>query len=120
MEFLVSFSLAFRIPLTSENDEDDDGGGDCGGDCGGDDWRTKCYSRIASETSPDVASSLSRQSLSLRQCNLEVLLPKEDNQNTCVSSYSEQTSSVDVLPKGRIVLETLCSCSSDFLEDSNV
>ncbi|KAK7832108.1 hypothetical protein U0070_015255 [Myodes glareolus] len=85
-----------RVPLTSENDDDDDGGGD---DCGGDDWRTKCYSRIASKTSPDVASSLSRQSLSLRQCNLEVLLPKEDNQNTCVSSYSEQTSSVDVLPK---------------------
>ncbi|KAM7316179.1 hypothetical protein ACRRTK_024859 [Alexandromys fortis] len=40
------------------------------------------------------------QSLSLRQCDLEVLLPKKDNQNTCVSSYSERTSSsVDVHPK---------------------
>ncbi|CAO2616000.1 Shugoshin 2 [Lemmus lemmus] len=81
-----------RVPLTSENDDDDDGGG-------GDKWKTKCYSRIASKTSPDVTSSLSRQSLSLRQCNLEVLLPKEDNQNACVSGYSEQTSCVDVLPK---------------------
>lgn len=89
-----SLRLPFaRVPLTSENDDDD------GGDGGGDDWRAKRYSRIASKTSPDVASSLSRQSLSLRQCNLEVLLPEEDNQNTCVSSYSEQTSRVDVLPK---------------------
>ncbi|XP_005366404.1 shugoshin 2 [Microtus ochrogaster] len=80
-----------RVPLTSENDDDD-------GD--GDEWRTKCYSRIASKTSPDVTSSLSGQSLSLRQCDLEVLLPKEDNQNPCVSSYSERTSSsVDVHPK---------------------
>lgn len=79
-----------RVPLTSENDDDDDG----------DEWRTKCYSRIASKTSPDIASSLSGQSLSLRQCDVEVLLPKKDNQNTCVSSYSERTSSsVDVHPK---------------------
>ncbi|XP_075812390.1 shugoshin 2 isoform X1 [Microtus pennsylvanicus] len=78
-----------RVPLTSENDDDD-----------GDEWRTKCYSRIASKTSPDVTSSLSGQSLSLRQCDLEVLLPKKDNQNTCVSSYSKQTSSsIDVHPK---------------------
>ncbi|XP_057614593.1 shugoshin 2 isoform X2 [Chionomys nivalis] len=82
-----------RVPLTSENDDDDGGGG-------GDEWRTKCYGRIASKTSPDVTSSLSGQSLSLRRCDLELLLPKEDNQNTCVSSYSERTSSsVDVHPK---------------------
>ncbi|XP_041502725.1 shugoshin 2-like [Microtus oregoni] len=75
-----------RVLLTSENDDDE--------------WRTKCYSRIASKTSPDVTSSLSRQSLSLRQCDLEILLPTKDNQNTCVSSYSKQTSSsVDVHPK---------------------
>ncbi|XP_038171180.1 shugoshin 2 [Arvicola amphibius] len=80
-----------RVPLTSENDDDD---GDDGGK-----WRTQCHSRIASEASPDVTSSLSGQSLSLPQCDLEVLLPKEDNQNTCVSSYSEQTSSVGVHPK---------------------
>lgn len=80
-----------RVPLTSENDDDDDDG---------DEWRTKCYSRITSKTSPDVTSSLSGQPLSLRQCNLEVLLPKEDNQNPCVSSYSERTSSsVDIHPK---------------------
>lgn len=89
-----SVQLPFaRVPLTSEND-DDDGGGD------GDKWKTKCSSTIASKTSPDVTSSLSRQSSSLRQCDLEVLLPKEDNQNTYVSSYSEQiSSSVDVHPK---------------------
>lgn len=82
-----------RVPLASEND-DDDGGGD------GDKWEAKCHSRVASMTSPDVTSSLSRPSLSLRQCDLEVVLPKDDDQSACVSSNSEQTSSsVDARPK---------------------
>ncbi|XP_059133932.1 shugoshin 2 [Peromyscus eremicus] len=82
-----------RVPLTSENDDDDDDDDDDGK------WKTKCNNRITSKTSPDITSSVSRQSLSLQQCTLEVLLPKEDNQNICASGYSEHTSSVDVLPK---------------------
>ncbi|XP_055472748.1 shugoshin 2 [Psammomys obesus] len=77
-----------RVPLTSENDDDDE-------------WKTKCNNRIESTTSPDSTTSVSRQlqPLSLYQCNLEVLLPKEDHQKTCGSGRSEHTSSVDVLPK---------------------
>ncbi|XP_028741800.1 shugoshin 2 [Peromyscus leucopus] len=88
-----------RVPLTSENDDDDDDDDDDGGGGGGGKWKTKCNNRMTSKTSPDTTSSVSRQSLSLQQCTLEVLLPKEDNQNTCASGYSEHTSSVDVLPK---------------------
>lgn len=93
-----------RVPLTSENDDDDDdddggGGSDGGGGGDGDKWKTECNNRITSKTSADTTSSESRQSLSLHQCDLELLLPKKENQNICGSSYSEHTSSVDVLPK---------------------
>ncbi|XP_034353846.1 shugoshin 2 isoform X2 [Arvicanthis niloticus] len=78
-----------RVPLTSENDEDD----------GADDkWKTKCNNRTVLKTSPDSTSSVSRQPLSLHQSNLEVFLPKEDNQKTCDLGHSEHTSSVDILP----------------------
>lgn len=79
-----------RVLITSENDDDDDGDDDK--------WKTKCNNRTVSKTSPDSTSSVSRQSLSLHQCNLEVFLPQEDNQKTCESGHSEYTSSVDVLP----------------------
>ncbi|XP_027252731.1 shugoshin 2 isoform X2 [Cricetulus griseus] len=82
-----------RVPLTSENEDDDDGSDD-----DGDKWKTDCNIRITSKTA-DTTSSGSRQSFSLHQCNLEVLLPKKENQNTCDSGYSEHTSSVEVLPK---------------------
>ncbi|XP_036028603.1 shugoshin 2 [Onychomys torridus] len=85
-----------RVPLTSEDDEEEE---EEEKDGDGGKWKTKCNNRITSKTSPDITSSVSRQSLSLQQCTLEVLLPKEDNQNTCASGYSEHTSSVDVLPK---------------------
>uniref|UniRef100_A0A8C6N1T4 Shugoshin 2B n=1 Tax=Mus spicilegus TaxID=10103 RepID=A0A8C6N1T4_MUSSI len=79
-----------RVLLTSENDDDDDGADDK--------WNTKCSNRIISKTSPDTTSLVSRQPLSLHQCNLELFLPKEGNQKTCGSGHSEHTSSVDVLP----------------------
>ncbi|XP_031224841.1 shugoshin 2 [Mastomys coucha] len=79
-----------RVLLTSENDDDGDDGTD-------DKWNTKCNNRTISKTSPDSTSSISRQPLSLHQCNLEAFLPKEDNQKTCDSGHSEHTSSVDVL-----------------------
>ncbi|XP_021026537.1 shugoshin 2-like [Mus caroli] len=81
-----------RVLLTSENDDDD----------GADDkWNTKCSNRIISKTSPDTTSLVSRQPLSIHQCNLEVFLPKEGNQKTCSSGHSEHTSCVDVLPNER-------------------
>ncbi|KAL1770657.1 shugoshin-like 2 [Sigmodon hispidus] len=84
-----SLHLPFaRVPLTSENDDGDI-----------DKWKTKYNNRITSKTSLDSTSSVSRQSLPLYQYDLEVVLPKEDNQNTCGSDYSKYTSSVDVLPK---------------------
>lgn len=63
------------------------------------------------KTSPDSTSSVSRQPLSLHQSNLEVFLPKEDNQKTCGLGHSEHTSSVDVLPSGKVVFKTLCNFS---------
>ncbi|KAL6032882.1 hypothetical protein STEG23_035617 [Scotinomys teguina] len=81
-----------RVPLTSENEDEDDDEDD-------DKRKTKCNNRITSKTSPDITSSVSRKSVSLQQCNLEVLLPKEDNQSMCASGYSEHTNSADVLPK---------------------
>ncbi|XP_052048516.1 shugoshin 2 isoform X2 [Apodemus sylvaticus] len=81
-----------RVLLTSENDDDNDNDG------ADDKWNTKNNNRTTSKTSPDSTSSVSRQPLSLQQCNLEVFLPKEDNQKTCGSGHLEHTSNVDILP----------------------
>ncbi|KAM4835975.1 shugoshin 2 [Thomomys bottae] len=82
-----------RFPITSDDDDDDDDDDDNDADNDNGKEKTQC-DNIIQKTSPNISSSLSRQSLST-QSNLKALFLKEDNQNVYNLGDSEHISSID-------------------------